>query len=434
MAYSRRSFLGLSASCCGASLLPIAQISNANNLTADYEVVWGGTGFNVQYDEIGIKLSEVSAALDANNQLGWAAWNEGAFEALSRNFRGQVIGYEEKINSEDDPGLIFSVGFDYENYVQLLVPGSELDEKAKAAGLDKNDITYHYLFSSVRIYSVELPRGSGGKVTLIYSKPVKAANQALVNKDGGNKTPFILETLVGDHGSSTLGKLEAVASEMAVSESFFEPRHAQVRAVGFSDQAIVTFETLKINKIFNSNLFAAITGVSLNQAFGSSVIPYVVSDYLGRTLSSRFSNELQMGKVFDEMDRLELASVLIDVNVAKVIRKISAENASKQQIARGVAIDCTIRDQESKADVLTVKLVRVEKREQIKGVSEDSWYRANDSIAFYELLETMMQSFFVGLKNKDQDVLRQAGVRPSDITADTLDVVNGLLSQTTYGA
>ena len=435
MSISRRDFLKGLASVGSVQALGI-DLASAQPY-GQMEVVWGGTGFNVQFDEIKVKLPAVDAALEQENQRGWSAWNDGVLNSLKSNFNGEVLyGDSQKIDSQSDPGLIFSLGFDYENYIQILVPEAHLDQDAINAGLADNDISYYYLFSSIRIYSVELPRGSGGQVTLVYSKPVKAAGEDLVKKNNDlDKSRFILHTLMGDRPETTLDKFSGLASQMAISENYFdEPAHIQVRSVTYEPRAAQSFADLKLDSVFNVNLFASVTGVAVNEAFNSSVIPYVITDYLNRTLAIRFSEELEMGRIFDSMKEAELARYFIDLNVSKVLRKISAENASKQQIARGLAVDISIFDVDNQAVVFDKKLVRVEKREQVKGATEESWYRANDSIAFYELLETMLASFFSGVSTLDRKLLNDAGIRDKDASNDEIKILQGHLEKTRYGS
>ena len=238
---------------------------------------------------------------------------------------------------------------------------------------------------------------------------------------------------MGERRSTTLEKFSGLAAQLAVQEAFFEPKHLRVRSVTFSDQARNELVKLKLDQVFNENLFASVAGVSVNEAFGSSVIPFVVTDYLGRTLANRFKQEQEMNKIFQNMERKELASFYIDLNVAKVLRKISGENASLQQIARGFAVDISFYDVEQGREIFRTKLVRVEKREQAKGAAEEAYYRGNDSVGLYELLDTMMASFFMGIAKADRSVLKDSGVRDKDATDQQIRSLATRLEETRYG-
>ncbi len=99
------------------------------------------------------------------------------------------------------------------------------------------------------------------------------------------------------------------------------------------------------------------------------MLPFVMTDYLSSTLRSRFDSEPEIGKIFNDMDD-DVASVYIDLSVTKVLRKVSAETAAKQQIPRGFS-HMDIRDsspmQQTITSVFSTKLSEVEKREQVKG-------------------------------------------------------------------
>ena len=402
--------------------------------TEDLVVIWGGTGFNVQFDEIKVKLPLIKESLDSNNQANSLRWRLKASDALRRYFKGEVISSpEEKISTQGDLRLILSVGFDYENFTQLLIPEALLDQKAIEAGLDNKDISYYYLFSSIRTYSVKLSRNGGGQITLVYSKPIKAAGERLLlrgSKDARNE--FVLNTLMGERKATTLEKFSDLASKFALQEAYFEPKHLRVRSVTFSDQAGSELAKLRLDTVFNENLFASVAGVSVNEAFGSSVIPFVVTDYIARILSNRFKQEQDMTEIFENMERSELASIFVDLNVSKVLRKISGENPSLQQVARGFAVDISFYEYGQDSEIFRTKLVRVEKREQAKGAADEAYYRGNDSVALYELLETMMTSFFQGIFKNDRALLKQAGIRDKDASDEQIKALASMLEETRY--
>ena len=124
----------------------------------------------------------------------------------------------------------------------------------------------------------------------------------------------------------------------------------------------------------------------------------------------------------------------VDFSVNKVLRKISAENASKQQIVRGLAMDISFLSSADNSVVFKTTLVRVEKREQVKGAREESWYRSNDSLYFYYAIEKMIGDFFEGVKRLDMNLLKNAGVRPQDVTQSDLERLKLLLESCRYGA
>lgn len=393
------------------------------------EVVWGGSGFNVEFDEINVKLPFVSAALDFNDQIGWRAWKKSVYDTLVEGYGGLVkYGRGEKIDVGSDPGLIFSIGFDYENFVELIVPKESAPNKER-----DQDIAFYYLFSSIRIYSVELPRKSGGKVTLVYSKPIKSGGSTLFRRSASDvQQTLVMDSLVGGEGSAVVN-FSKVVEEIDVTKDYSEPRHIRVRKVSFSDQARNEFEKLSLANIFNANLFAAVAGVSVNDAFDASVVPFIATDYLRRTLARRFSERLNMTPVFENMDERGLASFFIDINIAKVLRKIASETPAQQLISRGLALDIAVYDDRQGKELVNVKLVKVIRSEQVKGVTDDSWYYANNSIGFYELVEEMFAGFFRGVATGDRPLLKSIGVRDVDLSDNSIALLREKLELCRYG-
>ena len=394
-------------------------------------VVWGGSGFNVPFDEIDTRLSRVKSVLEAGGQAGWRSWLEQLYAELTVGFDGVVeSGPGMKLRFESDPGLIFSVGFDYENFLRIDIEPGELSGDGSDG---ERDISFYYLFSSIRMYSIQLPRQQRGQIGLVYSKPIRSFNRSLLPTGGSAEEPFVRETLMGREQFSTLSKFGGLVTQVAVEESFFEPKHLRVRGANLSSVASQRFEELRLSNTFNPNFFASIVGVSVNQAFEASVLPFVMTDYLSSTLRSRFDSEPEIGKIFKDMDE-DVASFYIDLNVTKVLRKVSAETAAKQQIARGLAMDIEFIDVANGSSVFSTKLVRVEKREQVKGAKEESWYRSNDSLYFYYLIDKMVADFFDGVLSGDRKVLKESGVRAQDASDAQITALRDVLNSCRYGS
>ena len=394
-------------------------------------VVWGGSGFNVPFDEVATRLSRVKNVLEAGGQAGWRSWLEQLYAELTEGFDGVVdSGPGMKLRFEDDPGLIFSVGFDYENFLRIDIQPGELSGDGSDG---EKDISFYYLFSSIRMYSIQLPRQQTGQIGLVYSKPIRSFNRSLLPAGGSAEESFVRETLMGREQFSTLAKFGGLVTQVAVEESFFEPKHLRVRGANLSSAASQRFEELRLSTTFNPNFFASIVGVSVNQAFEASVLPFVMTDYLSSTLRSRFDSEPEIGKIFKDMDE-DVASFYIDLNVTKVLRKVSAETAAKQQIARGLAMDIEFIDVANGSSVFSTKLVRVEKREQVKGAKDESWYRSNDSLYFYYLIDKMVADFFAGVLSGDRKVLKGSGVREQDASDAQITALRDVLNSCRYGS
>ena len=426
----RRQFIALSV---GLGLFPLGSFFSPSVYASlgGRAVVWGGSGFNVPNDEIKLRLERINRSLEAGGQAGWKLWIDALFTQLKTGFNGVITnGPGMKIEYESDPGLIFSLGFDYENFLRIdILPGELPGDDADG----ERDISFYYLFSSIRVYSVRLPRQSKGQINLVYSQPVRAFNRTMLDAQENSENNFVLETLMADADYTTLFKFKALVGRISVEENFFEPNHLRVRSALISPEALSTLSSLELDREFNANFFASMIGVSANQSFEASVLPFVMTDYLSSTLRSRFDKEPEIGAIFKDMDD-DVASYYVDFSVNKVLRKISAENASKQQIARGLSMDISFINRADNSVVIRTTLVRVEKREQVKGAREESWYRSNDSLYFYYAIEAMIGDFFEGVKRSDMNLLKNAGVRPQDVTQSDLERLKSLLESCRYGA
>ena len=72
---------------------------------------------------------------------------------------------EMKLRFESDPGLIFSVGFDAKIRIDI-----EPGELSGDGSDGERDISFYYLFSSIRMYSIQLPRQQRGQIGLSDSR------------------------------------------------------------------------------------------------------------------------------------------------------------------------------------------------------------------------------------------------------------------------
>ena len=139
----RRQVLALPA---GLALFPLGSLVSPHSYAnlGERSVVWGGGGFNVPNDEIKLRLERVNRSLEAEGQTGWRLWVDALFTTLRAGFNGVITnGPGMKIAYESDPGLIFSLGFDYENFLRIDILPGELP------GIDadgERDISFYYLF------------------------------------------------------------------------------------------------------------------------------------------------------------------------------------------------------------------------------------------------------------------------------------------------
>ena len=144
----RRQVLALPA---GLALIPLGSLVSRYSYAnlGERSVVWGGSGFNVPNDEIKLRLERVNRSLEAGGQAGWKRWIDSLFANLEAGFNGVITnGPGMKIEYESDPGLIFSLGFDYENFLRIdILPGELPGEDADG----ERDISFYYLFSSIRV-------------------------------------------------------------------------------------------------------------------------------------------------------------------------------------------------------------------------------------------------------------------------------------------
>ena len=122
-----------------------------------------------------------------------------------------------KLRLESDPGLIFSVGFEYENFLRIDIEPGELSGDGSDG---ERDISFYYLFSSIRMYSIQLPRQQRGQIGLVYSKPIRSFNRSLLRAGGSAEESFVRETLMGGEQFSTLTKFGELINQVSVEESF----------------------------------------------------------------------------------------------------------------------------------------------------------------------------------------------------------------------
>lgn len=427
----RRRFLKLSLQAAILGLIRPQRGVAAQTQVSDSKVVWGGSGFNVPFDEIVFRLGRVNQSLEADNGIGWKNWIDTLYSALAQGFNGVVeTGPDIEIEFSSDPGPIFSVGFDYENFLRIdIEPGEVPDDPSNGA----DDLAFYWLFSSIRIYTIRIPRQGSGLISLVYSKPVRSFNRSLLRTGERSENAFVIETLLSSESFSLSTKFNQTVAKIGFEESFFEPKHIRIRSVQISTKALDLFTTLGLEKVFNSNFFASVFGVAINQSFEASVLPFVMTDYLGRTLAKRFDQELDVDQIFKDMDS-DIASYYVEIDIKGGLRKIVGETAGQQLISRGLAMEARFIDAGTGQEIFKARLLKAERREQVLGRKNETWYRSNDSLYFCLLVEKMVNDFFEGLKTENFDLLAGVGIKAKDMNQETLKRIKKVLDSCRYGA
>ena len=428
---NRRRFLKLSLQAAILGLIPSQRGVAAQTQVSDSKVVWGGSGFNVPFDEIVSRLGRVNQSLEADNGIGWKNWIDSLYSALAKGFKGVVeTGPDIEIEFSGDPGPIFSVGFDYENFLRIdIEPGEVRDDPSNGA----NDLAFYWLFSSIRIYTIRIPRQGSGLISLVYSKPVRSFNRSLLRTGERSENAFVIETLLSSESFSLSTKFNQTVAKIGFEESFFEPKHIRIRSVQISTKALDLFTRLGLEKVFNSNFFASVFGVAINQSFEASVLPFVMTDYLGRTLAKRFDQELDVDQIFKDMDS-DIASYYVEIDIKGGLRKIVGETAGQQLISRGLAMEARFIDAANGQEFFKARLLKAERREQVLGRKNETWYRSNDSLYFCLLVERMVDDFFKGLKTENFDLLASVGIKAKDMNQEPLKRIKKVLDSCRYGA
>lgn len=331
----RRSLVGRVSAISG-SLIMYRTLSFTPELAAQgilqSELSWGGLGYSVPASEVERQFPQTTQALKLIG--GTSVLVEKIVQSIKDSYlsgRGTVKNLFQAL--ETGESLVFCVAFDYEQVV-----------RTPAVGEDGQEDIESFLYCQAQVIYVEPPAGSGfgGEFRILYSFPFRvqynfrnpASNPKRLTSEFSKSLFFNENSLVNVFKSK-------VASKKFKEKRF--PKAVRVTEVRITEEFKKTLDFIKITESFKSAFIGNVFSTALSEVGGMSVVPYQANQLLGITLAQRFKRDDKILQLASNMGGKEQLDYSIEIEMHRLLRKITGENEANVRIARGMSCFITLK-------------------------------------------------------------------------------------------
>jgi hypothetical protein len=296
------------------------------------ELSWGGLGYSVPASEVERQFPQTTQALKLIG--GTSVLVEKIVQSIKDSYlsgRGTVKNLFQAL--ETGESLVFCVAFDYEQVV-----------RTPAVGEDGQEDIESFLYCQAQVIYVEPPAGSGfgGEFRILYSFPFRvqynfrnpASNPKRLTSEFSKSLFFNENSLVNVFKSK-------VASKKFKEKRF--PKAVRVTEVRITEEFKKTLDFIKITESFKSAFIGNVFSTALSEVGGMSVVPYQANQLLGITLAQRFKRDDKILQLASNMGGKEQLDYSIEIEMHRLLRKITGENEANVRIARGMSCFITLK-------------------------------------------------------------------------------------------
>jgi hypothetical protein len=303
------------------------------------ELSWGGLGYSVPESDVERRFPQTTQALKLIG--GTSVLVEKLVQTIRDSYlsgKGRVKDLFEAL--EGGESLVFCVAFDYEQIVQTPAVGEDAQEDIES-----------FLYCQAQVIYVEPPGGSaeGGDFRILYSFPFRVQyNFRNPSADRKRVTSEFSKNFFANE-KSLLSVFQSKVATKKFKEKRF-PKALRVSEIRVSDEFRKTLDFVKITESFKPDFVGNVFSTSLSEVGGMSVIPYQANQLLGITLAKRFKRDDKILRLAANMGGKEQLDYSIEIEMHRLLRKITGENEANVRIARGMSCFITLksvmRDQE----------------------------------------------------------------------------------------
>jgi len=309
------------------------------------ELSWGGLGYSVPAGEVERRFPQTTQALKLIG--GTSVLVEKLVKTIRDSYlsgKGTVKDLFEAL--EGGESLVFCVAFDYEQVVQTPPVGEDRQEDIES-----------FLYCQAQVIYIEPPSGSaqGGDFRILYSFPFRvqynfrnlASDQKRLTSEF-SKNFFLNE-------KSLLSVFQSKVASKKFREKRF-PKALRVTDIRVTDEFKKTLDFVKITESFSPDFVGNVFSTALSEVAGMSVIPYQANQLLGITLAKRFKRDDKIFRLAMNMGGKEQLDYSIEIEMHRLLRKITGENEANVRIARGMSCFVTLKSTTRGQELAKVKI------------------------------------------------------------------------------
>jgi len=298
------------------------------------------------------------------------------------------------------------VAFDFEQLIAT--PG---------VGEGAFDDVESFLYAQAQVVYIDPGSGSGGgDFRILYSFPFRVQyNFRARPGDNDDRALKFSKTFVENERSLSSVFRTNVASKSFREKSF--PSAIRVTNVSFTPEFLSSLDFLKIRDRFPAEFVANSFSTTLAEIGGLSVIPFRGNQLMGETIASRFKQESAVFKLASTMGGKENLDFAIDIEMFRMVRKISGENQASVRIARGMSCFLNLLDVRGDSSLAKVKLSFISDN-VIDRLSFTKSLAAFDLRYMVQIVLAMFEDFVALVIRRDVSKMERLGLKSGDSTKD----------------
>jgi hypothetical protein len=309
------------------------------------ELAWGGLGFSVPNSEVQSRFPETVLAI--NHIGGLSVLVNKLIDSINKAYLSGGGSVKDIFKALDaGESLIFCVAFDYEQIVQTPSVGE--------AGL--SDVE-SFLYCQAQVIYVDPPvgLGSGGDFRVLYSFPFRVQYNFRNPVNNSQKLTEEFSKNFYSNQNSILNVFEKMIAGKRFSEKRF-PKALRVNKIIFTDEFNKTLDFVKIKDRFKADFIGNVLSTSLAEVGGLSVIPFQSNQLIGSTLASRFKRDDKILQLASNMGGDDQLDYSLQIEMHRMVRRISGENQANVRIARGMSTYLTLRSENRNQELAKIKI------------------------------------------------------------------------------
>lgn len=376
--------------------------SHAQKAPRADRVLWGGLGYSVVNADIPQRFPKLSKILE---QIGLGKFDSMLAARLSSVYPGGVSGDPAKmIDGNSDPELLFTVSFDYEQVIMVPNDGGS------------GDFQLSFIYALAQVYYLDMPRSNGneGDLRILYSFPFRVQSGETARP--GNATDILanVQKLLLNVDNSLIN----VFSRRVATKKFREgntPKRLKVRSVTLTPESTSVLSSLGVADAMGSDFFGQTFTASLAEQGDLSVLPYLRNDTLS-VMSSRFTNQPNLARIFDRYAKNDANDFVIDLNIFRTLRQSNGGNVANVLYARGMSVFVKVTDLNRNTVIFDKKILLIENNELPRAMFD----RLKDYDLRYmvQIAIKLFDHFARGVMKDDQAAIKMVGLDPVKDMAD----------------
>lgn len=309
------------------------------------ELSWGGLGYSVPAGEVERRFPQTTQALKLIG--GTSVLVEKLVQTIRDSYLSGKGGVKDLFEAlEGGESLVFCVAFDYEQVVQT-----------PAVGEDGQEDIESFLYCQAQVIYVEPPGGNteGGDFRILYSFPFRVQYNFRNSASDQKRLTSEFSKNLFSNEKSLLNVFQSKVASKKFKEKRF-PKALRVTDIRVTDEFKKTLDFVKITESFKPDFVGNVFSTALSEAGGMSVIPYQANQLLGITLAKRFKRDDKILRLAANMGGKEQLDYSIEIEMHRLLRKITGENEANVRIARGMSCFVTLKSVTREQELAKVKI------------------------------------------------------------------------------